>query len=98
VVDVVKTMAETRQNDFAFSGIKQGRFLSDIGTRQLVHDLHLGITRHGLRSTFRDWAAETTSFQHHVVEMAVAHTIDDKVEAAYRRGDRFEKRRRLMET
>ena len=49
------------------------------------------ITVHGFRSTFRDWAAETTSFPNHVVEMALAHIIGDKVEAAYRRGDLFER-------
>ncbi|HVX56366.1 MAG TPA: integrase arm-type DNA-binding domain-containing protein, partial [Candidatus Saccharimonadales bacterium] len=54
------------------------------------------ITVHGFRSTFRDWAAEQTSFPNHVVEMALAHVIGNKVEAAYRRGDLFEKRRRLM--
>ena len=52
---------------------------------------------HGFRSSFRDWAAEKTSFPNHVVEMALAHVIGDKVEAAYRRGDLFEKRRKLME-
>ena len=53
-------------------------------------------TPHGFRSAFRDWAAERTNYSNHVVEMALAHTIGDKVEAAYRRGDLFEKRRRLM--
>jgi integrase len=56
-----------------------------------------GITVHGFRSTFRDWAAERTSFPNHVVEMALAHVIGDKVEAAYRRGDLFAKRRQLMD-
>lgn len=55
------------------------------------------ITVHGFRSTFRDWAAETTDHTREVVEMALAHTIGSKVEAAYRRGDLFEKRRRLMD-
>ena len=55
------------------------------------------ITVHGFRSTFRDWAAECTNFPSEVVEMALAHTIGNKVEAAYRRGDLFEKRRRLMD-
>ena len=50
------------------------------------------ITVHGFRSSFRDWAAERTNFPNHVVEMALAHTISDKVEAAYRRGDLFAKR------
>jgi integrase len=53
-------------------------------------------TVHGFRSSFRDWAAESTSYPNHVVEAALAHTISDKVEKAYRRGDLFEKRRRLM--
>ena len=55
-----------------------------------------GITVHGFRSTFRDWAAEITAYPNHVVEMALAHAISNSVEAAYRRGDLFEKRRRLM--
>lgn len=56
-----------------------------------------GVTVHGFRSTFRDWAAERTSFPNEVVEMALAHAVGDKVEAAYRRGDLFDKRRRLMD-
>jgi integrase len=54
-------------------------------------------TPHGFRSTFRDWAAEQTNFPNHVVEMALGHAIGSKVEAAYRRGDLFDKRRRLMD-
>jgi integrase len=54
-------------------------------------------TAHGFRSTFSDWAAETTAFPSEVREMALAHTIGNKVEAAYRRGDLFEKRRQLAE-
>lgn len=54
------------------------------------------LTVHGFRSTFRDWAAETTGYQDIVVEMALAHTVGNAVEAAYRRGDLFEKRTRLM--
>jgi integrase len=51
---------------------------------------------HGFRSTFRDWAAERTGYSNHVVEMALAHAIGDKVEAAYRRGDLLQQRRKLM--
>jgi integrase len=54
-------------------------------------------TIHGFRSTFRDWAAETTAYPNHVVEQALAHAIANGVEAAYRRGDLFDKRRRLMD-
>jgi integrase len=55
------------------------------------------LVAHGFRSTFRDWAAETTAYPNHVVEQALAHAIGNGVEAAYRRGDLFEKRRRLMD-
>ena len=55
------------------------------------------ITVHGFRSTFRDWTAESTNYARDVAEAALAHTLADKVEAAYRRGDLMEKRRRLME-
>lgn len=56
-----------------------------------------GLTAHGFRSTFRDWAAETTDFPAEVAEMALAHAVTDRVEAAYRRGDLFEKRRAIMD-
>ena len=59
--------------------------------------LRPGFTVHGFRSTFRDWAAETTGYPNHVVEMALAHAISNGVEAAYRRGDLFDKRARLMQ-
>ena len=55
------------------------------------------ITQHGFRSTFSDWASETTPFPSDVREMALAHAIGNKVEAAYRRGDLFEKRRQMMQ-
>jgi integrase len=54
------------------------------------------LTAHGFRSTFRDWAAERTNFPSEVAEMALAHTVSSKVEQAYRRGDLFERRRRMM--
>jgi integrase len=55
------------------------------------------LTAHGFRSTFSDWAAERTAYPREVVEMALAHAVENKVEAAYRRGDLFDKRRKLME-
>ncbi|WP_221931683.1 tyrosine-type recombinase/integrase [Palleronia caenipelagi] len=57
-----------------------------------------GITVHGFRSTFRDWAGETTGFPREVIEAALAHRLKDKAEAAYARSDLFDKRRALMET
>jgi integrase len=56
----------------------------------------VAVTAHGLRSAFRDWASECTNFPREVCEMALAHTIKNKAEAAYRRGDSLEKRRELM--
>ena len=96
-ITILTDMAQVRQNEFVFAGLKQGRHLSDMGLRTLVADLREGVTRHGFRSSFRDWAAETTGFPNHVVEMALAHALPDAVEAAYRRGDLLEKRRKLME-
>ena len=58
---------------------------------------HDNVTAHGFRSTFRDWCAERTSYPGDMAEMALAHAVGNKVEAAYRRGDLFEKRRRLMD-
>ena len=58
--------------------------------------LRRNVTVHGFRSTFRDWAAETTAYPNHVLEMALAHAITSAVEKSYRRGDMFEKRAQLM--
>jgi integrase len=63
----------------------------------LIRRMGHSVTAHGFRSSFRDWAAETTGYPNHVVEQALAHAIGNGVEAAYRRGDLFEKRRRLMD-
>jgi integrase len=58
---------------------------------------HGDLTVHGFRSTFRDWAAETTSYPNHVAEMALAHTVGNAVERAYQRSDLFAKRVALMD-
>jgi integrase len=64
---------------------------------RVLERMNRGETVHGFRSSFRDWAAEETNYPNHVVEMALAHAISGEVEKAYRRGNLFEKRRRLME-
>ena len=79
-----------------FPGSK-GRQLSGMAMAMLLRRMNSDVTVHGFRSSFRDWAAECTAYPHEVCEMALAHTIANKAEAAYRRGDVFEKRRRLME-
>ena len=63
---------------------------------ELLRGMRPGLTVHGFRSSFRDWASEATAHPRDVVEMALAHAVGDKVEAAYRRGDLFEKRAGLM--
>ena len=70
--------------------------LSNIAMLETLQIMRPGMTTHGMRSTFRDWAAERTNFPREVCEQALAHTISNSVEKAYRRGDLFEKRRRLM--
>jgi integrase len=62
----------------------------------MLRRMQLKVTAHGFRSSFRDWASECTSFPREVCELALAHAVDDKTEAAYRRGDLLEKRRELM--
>ncbi len=70
--------------------------LSDMTLSAVLRRMEVHAVPHGFRSTFRDWAAERTSYPADMAEMALAHAISDKVEAAYRRGDMFEKRRRMM--
>lgn len=82
---------------YLFPGPKPNAPLSTMAMAMLLRRMRSGMTVHGFRSSFRDWASETTGFPHEVCEMALAHVIANKAEAAYRRGDLFEKRRKLME-
>ncbi len=75
----------------------KGRQLSGMAMAILLRKIHPDVTVHGFRSVFRDWSANCTSHPHEVCEMALAHTTANKAEAAYRRNDFFEERRRLME-
>jgi integrase len=85
-------------DDFVFPGGRSGQPLSNMAMLKLLGRMGRDdLTVHGFRSTFRDWAAERTDFPNEVIEIALAHTIESKTEAAYRRGDLFHKRRRLME-
>jgi len=82
---------------YVFPGQKRDSHLSNAAMRQVLKRLdRASITVHGFRSTFRDWCAESTNYPADVAEMALAHALRDKTEAAYRRGDLFEKRARLM--
>ena len=85
-------------DDFVFPGGRSGQPLSNMAMLKLLERMGRDdLTVHGFRSTFRDWASERTNFPNEVIEMALAHTIESKTEAAYRRGDLVHKRRRLME-
>ena len=76
----------------------RGAGLSNMSFLMLLRRMGRGdLTAHGFRSSFRDWTAERTSFPREVAEQALAHTLSDKVEAAYRRSDLFDKRRKLMD-
>jgi integrase len=86
-----------RKGDTVFPGAREGRPLSNTAMLVLARGMRgHGATVHGFRSTFRDWAAEQTSYPGELCEIALAHAVTDKTEAAYRRGDMMEKRRRLM--
>jgi len=94
---ILKRLHKHRAGEFVFMGTKPGKPLSNVALLTLLERLgRSGLTVHGFRSTFRDWCAERTNFPREVAEHALAHSLADRVEAAYRRGDLFEKRRRLM--
>jgi len=87
-----------REGDYVFRGALQDRPLSNMAMLAVLHRMGRNdLTVHGFRSSFRDWAAEVTNFPREVAEAALAHVLSDKTEAAYRRGDLFDKRRKLMQ-
>jgi integrase len=96
-LDVLKAMPRLEGCDLLFPGMRN-QPLSDMSLGAVLKRMSFAqYTVHGFRSTFRDWAAEETNHPSEVVEMALAHTIPNKAEAAYRRGDLLQKRRTLMD-
>ena len=96
-VEVLEGLREVQQSDYIFPGNRAKCPLSNMAFLQLMKRMGRDdLTAHGFRSTFRDWVAERTNYSNEVAEMALAHAVGDKVEAAYRRGDLFDKRLRLM--
>ena len=95
---IFKRMGElrTQGSDLVFPGTVRGKPLSDMTLTKVLRDMGLDCTAHGFRSSFRDWVSEETTFDGTVAEAALAHAIENKVEAAYRRGNLLEKRRALM--
>ena len=95
---VLEDLRNVCQADFVFPGGKASRPISNMAMLMLLRRMGRGeLTAHGFRSSFRDWAAERTGFPAEVAEMALAHTVSDKVEAAYRRGNLLQKRRQLTD-
>lgn len=94
ILDAVKLKA---QSDYVFPGQRVGKPLTGAACLGLLADMgRSDLTTHGFRSTFRDWCAEQTNFPREIAEAALAHTLRDKTEAAYQRGDLLERRRQLM--
>ena len=97
-LEVLKEAAELSDGGgLVFPGTRPGRPLSENTHSKLLRELGFATVTHGFRSSFRDWAAEQTNAPHAVMEAALAHTVRNKVEAAYARSDLFERRRGLME-
>jgi integrase len=98
VLTLLGDLYRRRENEFVFPGARTGQPLSNMSLLKTLALMDRGnLTTHGFRSSFTDWAHETTDFPDVVIDMALAHVVSDKVQAAYRRGDLFEKRRKLME-
>jgi integrase len=97
-LEILRELYERRTGEFVFGNVSTGRPVSSMAMPKMLALMGAGnLTVHGFRSTFTDWAHETTDFPDIVIDMALAHKVDDGVRAAYRRGDLFEKRRKLME-
>ena len=97
-LEIIEALHKIKQSDYVFPGQKEGKPLTNMAMLGLLKRMgRTGLTVHGFRSSFRDWASECTNFPRDVCEMALAHTISNQAEAAYRRGDLIEKRRCLME-
>lgn len=94
-VTLLEALPRFKGSDYVFTAPRGGQ-LSDMSISAVMRRMKVDATPHGLRSTFRDWVSERTSYPHEVAEQALAHTIPSAVERAYRRGSLLEKRRRLM--
>jgi len=96
-LELLRSLPRFEGSACLFPSPRTGRPLSDAALGKVLRDMGQTVTAHGFRSSFRDWAAEFTAFPNHVCEQALAHSIGDRVEAAYRRGDLFKKRGKLMD-
>ena len=92
---LLESLPRMAGTDLVFPAPRGGQ-LSDMTISAVLRRMEVPAVPHGFRSTFRDWASERTNYPREAAEMALAHTIESKVEAAYRRGDLFERRRAMM--
>jgi integrase len=92
---ILRSVPRDKGTDLVFAS-PRGGMLSDMSLTAVLRRMRVGAVPHGFRSTFRDWCSERTNYPREAAEMALAHTIGDKVEAAYRRGDLFNKRVKMM--
>lgn len=95
-IELLEALPRFEKVDVVFPGVK-GQVLSDMTLSAVMRRMKVDAVPHGFRSTFRDWAAERTNFPRDLAEMALAHVIESKVEAAYRRGDMLAKRLKMMQ-
>ena len=95
-LDLLKNKPKLVDCPYIFPSSKSG-MLSDMALLAVMRRMEVDAVPHGFRSTFRDWAGETTNYPRDIAEQALAHTLTNKVEAAYRRGDALEKRRQMMQ-
>jgi integrase len=95
-VALLEVLPRVQGNPYLFPGARPRRPLSNMAALELLRGMRPGFTTHGFRSSFRDWAAEATSFPREIAEAALAHITSSSVERAYQRGDLFEKRAKLM--
>jgi integrase len=98
IITDMRKIRDRRPSEFVFQGMRDGAPLSNMSMLMLLRRMQHGeLTVHGFRSAAADWCAEQTAFPAELREMALAHAVGNKTEAAYRRGDMFQKRRQLAE-
>lgn len=96
-VQLLRALPTIDENPYVFPGMKRGKPLSDMSMLEMLRGMREGFTVHGFRSTFQDWAEDTTMHPDVITDMALAHTIKNKTKRAYRRGNAFDRRRDLMQ-
>lgn len=96
-IEILNEVKRLKVNELVFPGLRKGKPISDAALLKHLKQTHHELTIHGFRSSFRDWCAEMTNYPGALAEAALAHTLKDKTEAAYQRGDMLDRRRNLMD-